>query len=228
MKSSLIYGDLMNDRYARMRLQITASLIIPFIENREVADILDIGCYTGDLLKILPRKVNYFGVDSDAEALKIAQARGAETFRIDLESEDLDFGGRKFDIIVATEVLEHLKDPAKLMSKMRDSAKDKGLILISLPNECTIYHRIKMLCGRGIDGTDFEPHYHLHFPTLKQNDEFVSRYFKIIKKRYWIHVDIGGGMGRILTNLSDKFWLSLANLNPTLFARGVIYLCCLK
>jgi hypothetical protein len=85
---------------------------------------------------------------------------------------------------------------------------ENGTVLISLPNECTLWHRIKMVLGWGVDSTGFAPWYHLHFPTLKQNDKFISKHFKIKKKRYWVY-----GLPQ---------WFAFI---PTLFARGVIYEC---
>ncbi len=132
--------------------------------------------------------------------------------------------GQKFDVILAAEILEHLKDPEKLILQIKNLVKDNGVVLISLPNECTIYHRIKVLFGKGIDGTSFVPHYHLHFPTIRQNDEFVSKHFIVVKKRYWIHLGTGK-LEKLLSRIPLKFWLGLANMLPSLFARGVVYLC---
>lgn len=99
------------------------------------------------------------------------------------------------------------------------------MVLLSLPNECTIYHRIKVVFGQGIDGTGFAPHYHLHFPTMRQNNEFIRKNFEVVHVRYWVHADIGGLVGRFFKKIPEGFWTGLAYLSPALFARGAIYLC---
>ena len=104
---------------------------------------------------------------------------------------------------------------------MRRLLKENGVVLISLPNECTLYHRLKMLIGKGIDGTGFAPYYHLHFPTIKQNDEFIEKYFKIIEKRYWVHTGVGGQLELIFSLIPDGMWMKIVNLFPSLFARGL-------
>ena len=86
----------------------------------------------------------------------------------------------------------------------------------------------KKLFVKGIDGTGFAPHYHLHFPTVRQNDEFIGKHFRIIEKRYWIHTDAGGKLAKLLSKIPDRIWFGFANLWPSLFARGIIYLCILK
>lgn len=219
----LIYGDMYkNDLYVRKRFITCAALIAPFIRNG--ASILDIGCYTADILNVIKEKVDYLGLDSDPEALAIAQKKGAKVLRIDFEKEPINLD-RKFDIIMATELLEHLKDPQGLVDQIKPLMSDDGVFLVSLPNECTAYHRIKVLFGQGIDSTGFAPHYHLHFPTMRQNNEFIKNNFQVIKVHYWAHADVGGFIGKAFKALPQAFWEFLARLSPSLFARGVIYLC---
>jgi len=220
----LEYKNVLEDKYSKIRLEILYDLMKPFI--KQSVKILDIGCYTGDLLKFLPSSVDYYGIDDDEKALQIAQKRGAKTIKLNLENEQIPLG-QQFDIIIAAEVLEHLKDPEKLILQVKHLLKEDGVVLISLPNECTIYHRLKVLFGKGIDGTGFAPHYHLHFPTIKQNNEFIGRYFEIIKKHYWVHLGTGK-MEKILSVIPFSLWQKLVNLFPSLLARGVIYLCQLK
>lgn len=219
-----MYGNMYaNDKYVRKRFEYYTQLLSPYL--KEGISLLDVGCYTADLINLLPKSVDYHGVDSDEEALKIAKNRGVNVFEVDLDQPALGFLKKKFDVIVVAELLEHLKDPERLITQISELLKDGGVILLSLPNECTMYHRIKVLFGRGIDGTGFAAYYHLHFPTIKQNDEFVSKHFRVLKRKFWIHVDIGGPLGRLFSMIPDAFWLILGNLWPTMFARGVIYLC---
>ncbi len=221
-KTELIYGDMYAaDKYVRLRFAIYKSLLTPFLKDR--VKVLDIGCYTGDMLKLLPPSVDYYGIDVDGKALEIAETRGAKVIRLDLETGIISLD-QKFDIIVAAELLEHLKDPERLILQIKQLLKEGGVVLLSLPNECTIYHRLKVLMGKGIDGTGgFASHYHLHFPTIKQNDQFIERHFQVIKRRYWIHTG-EGKIAKVLSKIPDRVWLALAKLRPSLFARGVIYL----
>lgn len=220
---SLFYGDYYEkDNWAKRRFLLSYSLIAPFI--KEGIDILDIGCYQADFLKLIKVPVDYCGVDFDKKALKIARKRGAKTALIDVEKDKIPFK-KKFDIVILAELLEHLKDPELVLAQASKFLKPDGVALISLPNECTLYHRLRVLLGQGIDSSGFDPYYHLHFPTLSQNEEFVGRYFKIIEKKYNVHFGVGGFMGKFFSLIPITFWESLAKLLPTLFARGEIYLC---
>lgn len=221
------YGDCYsNDKFVRMRLDVVKNLLSTYI--KEGVKILDIGCYDGSMLVVLKKlgkKIDYTGVDADSFALNIASSRGAKVMKINFENAELTFENNYFDIIIMAEVLEHLRDPAKLIEKAKEILRPNGVILISLPNECTVYHRLKVLLGRGIDGTGFSPGYHLHFPTLNQNNKFVSDYFKIIKVGYWYHLGIGGFLEKIINLIPGFFLKSIVKLWPSFFARGVIYLC---
>ncbi len=219
----LQYGDMYEaDKWVRLRFNIYKSLLLPFLKNG--VRLLDIGCYMGDLLVILPSFVDYYGIDNDKSALLIAKKRGAKVTKLDLENEQIPLT-EEFDIIIATELLEHLKNPEELVLQMKCLLKKDGVVLISLPNECTLYHRLKVLLGKGIDGTGFAPYYHLHFPTMKQNDEFIEKHFEIVEKCYWVHIGVGGKLESILSLFPYRIWLRLANLCPSWFTRGVIYRC---
>ena len=224
---SYSYGDYYHkDKFARMRFDIVFSILTEFMN--EGVKVLDIGCYDGAMLEILKKgteKIDYIGVDGDELALEIAQLKGARVMNINFEFEKLPFEHNYFDMVIMGEMLEHLRDPSQLMTQAKDMVKPNGVVLISLPNECTVYHRFKMLLGKGIDGMGFQPGYHMHFPTLQQNKEFVSRYFKIIKEEYWYHLGVGGFAEKIIDKIPAKVIKFLVKTWPALFARGVIYLC---
>lgn len=225
----LWYGDMyQEDKYADLRLQTYAKLLVPYLH--EGSKVLDIGCYTARLLDFLPKdkQIEYWGIDFDEKALEIAKQKGANVKYIKFDTEPILLE-QKFDILVAGEVLEHLINPAKILEQMQQLIKPEGIVLISLPNECTIYHRIMCLFGKGVDSLAFKLYKHLHLPTIKQSEEFVGKYFKIIKKAYFVNPGGKGSrweiLGKITSLFPSSFWRWLGNLLPGLFARGVIFTC---
>lgn len=221
------YGDMYKeDEFALRRIKLCLELLKPYLKPK--SKILDIGCYNAALLGFLPKDVDYYGVDFDQEALEIAKKKGANVKRVSLNDEEIDFG-IEFDIIICTEVLEHLVNPAKMLKQIKKLIKKEGVILFSFPNECTIYHRIMCLLGKGVDMCAFQLYKHLHLPTIKQSENFVSSYFKVIKTAFFVNP--GGKktrwefLGKITSKIPYGFWIGLANIYPNLFARGVIFLC---
>lgn len=221
----LHYGGMYDeDKYARLRLQKYASLLsVWIIPGRRI---LEIGCYTGEILKFLPKGTAYFGVDFDEAALEIAKGRGAIVKHVNFDSGQIEFD-QLFDIVIATEVLEHLKNPEAMIRQIKELLKPGGVVLISLPNENTLYHRLLSLLGFGIDICAFQLYKHLHLPTIKQSKAFVGRHFQIVKESFYTNPSCKGSrcewLGRVLTLFPDVFWEGLARLAPGLFARGVIF-----
>jgi 2-polyprenyl-3-methyl-5-hydroxy-6-metoxy-1,4-benzoquinol methylase len=220
-----------NDKYADLRIQKYATLLTPYI--KEGVKILDIGCYTARLFDFLKKqnKIEYWGIDFDEQALAIAQQKGVIVHFVQFDTEPIPFQ-ETFDIIIAGEVLEHLINPAKLMEQIQQLLKPDGVALISLPNECTIYHRLMCVFGKGVDLCAFKLYKHLHLPTIKQSEQFVANYFRIVKKTYYINPGGKGSKWEVVGKITEKipisFWMIIVNIAPTLFSRGTIFLCNFK
>src|SRR5262249_57709506 len=76
------------------------------------------------------------GVEQDADAATRAWRFCARVIVGDLERIDLGrtLGGARFDVIVAADVLEHLKDPVRLLRALRRFLADGGWLVASLPH----------------------------------------------------------------------------------------------
>jgi 2-polyprenyl-3-methyl-5-hydroxy-6-metoxy-1,4-benzoquinol methylase len=182
MKPNLHYGDLIkDDAYTKDRLSLYADLLKPYLNPG--VKILDIGGYMADLKLFFPNFVEYYVADFDKEALKIAKKRGAKVKQYDFDSKKFSdpFKGEMFDILVCTEVLEHVLDSPFVLQSFLTKLKKGGIVLISLPNENMLYHRLLSLIGIGIDSCAFKLFKHLHHPTIEQSKEFIGKYLKIEK-----------------------------------------------
>jgi len=223
----LHYGEKYeSDRFVEKRLVLGAQLLVPYLKKG--SRVLDIGGYTGDLKKYLLEGVEYWVADFDQAALKVAKGKGARVRKVSLDDETLPFGRAEFDAVVCLEVLEHLKDPRRHLQKISQVVKKDGVVLISLPNENTIYHRLNSLLGFGPDFYAFKLFKHLHLPTIKQSRSLVKEFFKIKSEVYWINVGFKTTrfefLGRICGLIPDRVWQFLADTWPGLFARGVVFL----
>lgn len=195
------YGDMSKDKYVMRRYGIAKDML----KINSDDDVLDVGCYDGYFLSTLPES-RKFGFDYDNDALKIAHARDIAINQRDIEKEWIGEPNNYYSVCICMEVLEHTRNPELVVKEMRRVTN--GRYIISLPNECNLWTRIRMLLGWGINDIPFDPNYHLHFPSLKQCDKFISKHFHILKKRYWVY--------------GFPEWFAFM---PNLFARGVIYEC---
>ena len=82
----------------------------------------------------------------------------------------------------------HLKYPRAVLKTMAHAMKAKGRGIISVPNEATLFHRLRAFFGV-VDAECFEEKgKHLHLPNLKQARNLVGDFFCIEKEVYYIHL----------------------------------------
>jgi 2-polyprenyl-3-methyl-5-hydroxy-6-metoxy-1,4-benzoquinol methylase len=109
-----------------------------FVGKRLPRDIhiLDVGCGVGELAGLLAN-LGYRVLGIDIHKPSIEEARKRNPFNnISFQCQDaanLNLED-KFDVVVASEVLEHLKEPEKLIAKVNALLKANGLLIITLPN----------------------------------------------------------------------------------------------
>lgn len=90
------------------RTTMVADLIRSFVPRHQVNSLVDLGCGDGsllDLIRDLP--IPMWGYDAGAENVKHARENDLDVRIADLLTSTLEFA----DLIVATEVVEHLVDP---------------------------------------------------------------------------------------------------------------------
>lgn len=109
--------------------------------------VLDLGCRDGALTESYASGNDVVGVDADKEALAEAARRGIETHWADLD-QPLQFGEESFDVVVAGELLEHLRDPHRLVAEIRRVLRPGGTFVASVPNAYRLKGRLRFLAGR--------------------------------------------------------------------------------
>lgn len=119
------------------------------------ARVLDIGCGTGALTVIANRDHDneVICVEPDPHRADKARTRGLEVHTGFLTETLADqLGG--FDVVMASDVLEHVANPAELLALMKQALKPGGQVLISVPNVAHWSVRAQLLIGR-FDYEDF-------------------------------------------------------------------------
>lgn len=98
--------------------------------------ILDIGCGKGGVsFALASLGYNVLGIDLDKDAvhfLNNANLFPNATFAFgDAERLNLD---KKFDIVICSEILEHLDYPQLLIGSIKRHLKEKGIAIVTIPN----------------------------------------------------------------------------------------------
>ena len=106
--------------------------------------VLDVGCAEGQFADLLSR--------SGYRATGIDWPGTAHPDTIEFYGADLDGGlgtiGGGFDFIVCADVLEHLRDPLRILIECRERLAPGGVVVASLPNSGHWYFRANIALGR--------------------------------------------------------------------------------
>ncbi|MFC3695477.1 bifunctional 2-polyprenyl-6-hydroxyphenol methylase/3-demethylubiquinol 3-O-methyltransferase UbiG [Chenggangzhangella methanolivorans] len=125
------------------RFNRDASAMRPF----EGLSLLDVGCGAGVLAEPLSRfGATVSGVDPAPELIEVARAHAAESgleiaYRAGA-AEDLVAEGATFDIVVASEVVEHVVDVDSFVGVIGKLVKPGGLALFSTINRTLMAHAL--------------------------------------------------------------------------------------
>ncbi len=128
----------MNKYDASLNLDERNNLSVLIKMIRPNSKILEVGPATGRLTKYLKEfmSCDVTIVEIDEEAYKIASQYSSLSILGDIESFEWtkELSGQKFDYIIFSDVLEHLKYPDRTLVKVKDFLKEEGRLLISIPN----------------------------------------------------------------------------------------------
>lgn len=165
-------------------------------ENKKV---LDIGCRDGTLTKYFVKNNNVLGADIDASSLKIIEEKlNIQTLLMDLNSDWSELENKKFDVIVAGEILEHLYFPEIVIKKVKEHLNVSGVFIGSVPNAFSLKNRVRYLFANK-KNTPLGDSTHInHFSYIE---------FKKILEKYFNNVEIIGlGKYKKLIKLSRNFF----------------------
>jgi SAM-dependent methyltransferase len=107
---------------------IVKEVLLKYYKKREKLKILDVGCGNKPYKRIIENYCQveeYIGID-------YYNAKYAD-IELDLNKEKIPFPDDYFDLILCTDVLEHLYNPIFVINEMRRVVKNNGFLIISTP-----------------------------------------------------------------------------------------------
>ncbi len=155
--------------------------IIPMLKGKSV---LDVGCGVGTIDFYLA-KLNFevFGIDISEKAIEMSilnakhlGLRGKTKFKSgDFLKESFD---KKFDLIICSEVIEHIRNDDDFISKAHNLLKKNGLIFVTTPSNNSWLFKMGFLGNADKKGG------HLRRYSMDVlEDKFRKHDFKIIAKK---------------------------------------------
>jgi 2-polyprenyl-3-methyl-5-hydroxy-6-metoxy-1,4-benzoquinol methylase len=184
--------------------------------------VLDLGCGAGYLAEALAVRENRV-VGVDARRAEGVEGRLAVFLQADLDTDPVPWSGEPFDIVIAADVLEHLREPGKLLEQCQSLIDEDGSLIVSVPNVAHWSVRLGLLFGRfAYTARGILDHSHLRFYTLSSiRAELADAGFRVDRVETTtapfgelLPSGLGSRFGRLLERLDALG----ARWRPTLFA----------
>jgi SAM-dependent methyltransferase len=137
--------------------------------------LLDVGCWDGAATVRYAERLGAYplGIEVFEGPAAEARARGIEVAQLDLEAASFPWPDASMDLVIANQVLEHLKNIWLPMGEMYRVLKPGAALIVSVPNLGSLHNRVML--GLGLQPTSirtFGPH--VRGFTRREFERFVS------------------------------------------------------
>ena len=188
--------------------------------------VLDLGCSGGRLGECI-RQLGHHVTGVDVEALPGVKERLDNFIQADLEAGIPPEAGSGYDVLVAADVVEHVRNPERLLADAHDVLKPGGVLLVSVPNFGHWYARTRTALGLfDYDRRGILDRGHVRF--------FTRRSFKrLARETGWAisRVDstglpldvLGSGSKGLMARLARLVDHVTVTVRPTLFAYQFVF-----
>jgi glycosyltransferase involved in cell wall biosynthesis len=207
--------------------------ILAWLADRQPSRVLDLGCSDGALAMEL-RTHGHQVTGIDIEEHPGVRDRVDTFVPADLEDGVPEGVGGDYDVIIAADVLEHVRDPDQLLEDLHARLAPGGSIVACVPNFGHWYPRLRVALGRfDYDRRGILDRGHLRFFTRASFEHLVERTRYAPRRREFLTlplevVDRGGpdataGQGDGLRRAVKRIDSIGTALRPTLFAYQFLY-----
>jgi 2-polyprenyl-3-methyl-5-hydroxy-6-metoxy-1,4-benzoquinol methylase len=158
--------------------------ILELCKNKVV---LDVGCVGQDfsynnpkwphrLIKNICLEID--GVDIETEGIETLKKEGYTVF----STEELKTSGKKYDVVLMSDVIEHINDPVSFLSFYSNYLSENGIIIITTPNPHGVRNFTNILFRNNYS---INPE-HTFWLCPKTLTEIVSRTHLSFKDFFWL------------------------------------------
>jgi 2-polyprenyl-3-methyl-5-hydroxy-6-metoxy-1,4-benzoquinol methylase len=183
-------------------LKMQESLIKKYLDINK--KILEIGCGSGFLLQSLhDYGYNVSGIEPSFKAVELARNKGLNVYCDIFPSKLLK--DKKFDLIIMSHVLEHIKDTTEIINEVKNHLNPGGLFLLIQTNYEGIVPRLKK-----DNWYAWVPEQHYwHFTPKGLTKLLEKEEFKVLKTEYStiVHGNMLSFIYMIIPKTGDQFHL---------------------
>jgi dolichol-phosphate mannosyltransferase len=147
--------------------------------------ILDIGCDGGTFINEISQafpKAKFYAIDKSEEAISYAQKKYPQiSFQVG-DAHNLKFPDQSFNLITMLEVLEHVEDPAKVVTEAKRCLEPGGSLIVLVPTENLFFKIIWYFWTKG-KGRVWEGKHLQKFEGNSLDNLLKQRGFEIEKRK---------------------------------------------
>ena len=206
--------------------------LLRWLEQRAPGRLLDLGCADGWMAE-RARRLGYEVVGVDVAERPGARSRVDRFVLADLDRGLPEAAGEGFDVVLAADVLEHVRDPGALLGQIERVLAPGGSVLASVPNFAHWYPRLRVLSGRfDYDRRGILDEGHVRFFTRRSFEKLVRDHgYAVVDRRSTgtpFEVMLRGsardrGLGGVAVRAAESVDAGAVALWPTLFAYQFLY-----
>jgi 2-polyprenyl-3-methyl-5-hydroxy-6-metoxy-1,4-benzoquinol methylase len=173
---------------SRYSVKQRSDILTLFPSDFNPNSILEVGCADGANLKFF---ADYFNIpNKNIMGLDICQSESSPIsdfnfMNISIE-EFLEVSENCFDVILLSDVLEHIYNPWQILTKLKSHLNRGGIIAISVPNLQNLHYIRTLLSGDFFySDTGLMDETHIRFFTLKSIYKYLDQAGYMIIKNHW-------------------------------------------
>jgi ubiquinone/menaquinone biosynthesis C-methylase UbiE len=144
--------------------------VLQRVAGVEGRDILEVGCGEGMMFD----GTGTHPVQMDVSMTRVARAAGKCRFLLCADGYRLPFAARSFDVVLLIAVLEHTREPDRMLAEARRVLKRGGRAIVVVPNDVTMSAGRLLLRKFPIRYPD-----HVTFTTPRKMRAWLSQGFRI-------------------------------------------------
>lgn len=109
--------------------------------------VLDVGCGVAPIsLYLANQQAKVTAIDISTRAIKLAQQAAKDLgLKLTLKAEQLHTGQQQNDLVICSEVLEHIAHESNFLKKLNSQLKKTGLLYLSVPSDQNCLFKLGLL-----------------------------------------------------------------------------------
>jgi len=137
--------------------------------------ILDVGCSGGAFLKALIERgyTNIWGIDISPRGIERARSLGIKNVEV-RDAADTGFPDESFDIVIASDTLEHIKEESKALREWYRIVRSGGQLFVFVPAHQFLW-----------SGHDMVNHHIKRYSKKELQGAVAAAGFQVMRARYW-------------------------------------------